>query len=101
MSIKVAVRVRPLNSREIRLGSEICVDMSGNTTTLVDPKGRKRDFAYDYSFWSLDGYEEEDNGVLKGTGDKYADQDYVYNTIGRDMLENAWKGYHCCLFAYG
>lgn len=32
---------------------------------------------------------------------KYADQDKVYNAVGKTVLDNAWQGYHCCLFAYG
>ena len=31
--------------------------MSGPTTTIVNPEdGNKRDFAFDYSFWSHDGF---------------------------------------------
>lgn len=33
--------------------------------------------------------------------DVYWDQDRVYNAVGNDILDNAWKGYHCTLFAYG
>jgi hypothetical protein len=25
----------------------------------------------------------------------------VFNDLGRDVLDNAWKGYNCSLFAYG
>ena len=25
----------------------------------------------------------------------------VYEALGKQVLENAWQGYHCCLFAYG
>ena len=32
---------------------------------------------------------------------KYADQEKVYNAVGKTVLDNAWQGYHCCLFAYG
>jgi hypothetical protein len=32
---------------------------------------------------------------------KYADQQKVYNAVGKNVLDNAWQGYHCCLFAYG
>lgn len=32
---------------------------------------------------------------------KYADQEKVYNAVGKSILDNAWQGYHCCLFAYG
>lgn len=37
---------------------------------------------------------------LNGQG-KYADQQEVYECLGRQVLDNAWEGYHCCLFAYG
>jgi kinesin family protein 13 len=40
--------------------------MVGNTTRLLDvddPK-RNRDFAFDYSFWSHDGYEPDANGYF-------------------------------------
>ena len=32
---------------------------------------------------------------------KYADQEKVFNAVGKSVLDNAWQGYHCCLFAYG
>ena len=25
----------------------------------------------------------------------------MYECLGRQVLDNAWEGYHCCLFAYG
>ena len=39
---------------------------------------------------------------MKATAsEKYADQQKVYNAVGKSILDNAWQGYHCCLFAYG
>lgn len=35
------------------------------------------------------------------TSAKYADQNFVYNALGKQVLDNAWEGYNCCLFAYG
>jgi hypothetical protein len=35
------------------------------------------------------------------SGSKYADQQSVFQKIGNNILDNAWQGYHCCLFAYG
>ena len=32
---------------------------------------------------------------------KYADQDRVFQDLGIGVLENAFAGYHTCLFAYG
>ena len=34
-------------------------------------------------------------------GGIYADQQIVYEALGKQVLDNAWEGYHCCLFAYG
>jgi kinesin family member 13 len=104
-SVKVAVRVRPFNEREIKLGAECCIRMDGNKTTIINEEGSKREFTFDYSFWSHDGYILEDNGYMRKdpqhTGTKYSDQEYVYNELGIEVLTNAWEGYHCCLFAYG
>jgi len=102
MSVKVAVRVRPFNNREKEMGAKLCVKMNGGTTSLVDVNtGNTRDFTFDYSLWSHDGFEEMEDGYLKAAGNKYADQQYVYEQLGQQVLDNAWEGYHCCLFAYG
>ena len=103
MSVKVAVRVRPFNARESELKTPLCVNMRGNTTALLDledPK-RNRDFTFDYSFWSHDEFYVNDEGYNVPKGEKYADQRKVYNWVGAEILNNAWEGYHCCLFAYG
>eukprot|EP01017_Pseudomicrothorax_dubius_P020674 TRINITY_DN22464_c0_g1_i3.p1 TRINITY_DN22464_c0_g1~~TRINITY_DN22464_c0_g1_i3.p1 ORF type:complete len:323 (+),score=88.67 TRINITY_DN22464_c0_g1_i3:37-1005(+) len=102
MRVKVAVRVRPFNQRELELRSELCVDMRGNTTVLTNhEEGGTRDFTFDYSFWSHDEFEVLEDGLTVPTSDKYADQKRVYDAVGREVLDNAWQGYHCCLFAYG
>ena len=40
-------------------------------------------------------------GYLTPTNKKYADQNMVFNDLGKSILENAWKGYNASLFAYG
>lgn len=25
----------------------------------------------------------------------------MFESVGMEILNNAWEGYHCCLFAYG
>lgn len=100
MSIVVAVRVRPFNQREKKLKSQLCVKMKNNTTTLKHNSGKNRNFTFDYSFWSHDKYKEVD-GILVGKNDKYATQQMVYDKVGKQVLDNAINGYHCCLFAYG
>ncbi len=62
MSVKVAVRVRPFNSREIDLQSKLIIEMNNNTTKITDVQtNEKRDFTFDYSFWSHDGFETDPN----------------------------------------
>ena len=101
MSIKVAVRVRPFNQREKDLSAVLCIQMSGQTTSILDERGTPREFSFDYSFWSHDRFDTNDEGYNFPVDGKYADQRYVFETLGKDILENAWQGYHCCLFAYG
>ncbi len=101
MSVVVAVRVRPFSLREKKLKSKLCVKMKGNQTILTNKNGKTRNFAFDYSFWSHNGYKTCESGLLIQTNEKYADQQYVYNQVGKQVLKNALGGYHCCLFAYG
>ena len=105
MSVKVAVRVRPFNKREQEMNSQLIVEMSGNTTKIKAPPGvntnYKSEFTFDNSFWSFDQFKTEENGYMSPTGDKYSDQQKVFETLGKPILDNAWEGYHCCLFAYG
>jgi hypothetical protein len=63
--------------------------------------GVEKKFTFDYSFWSFDQFNTEDDGYLRPIDDRYADQDIVFNNVGKEILNNAWEGYHCCLFAYG
>lgn len=75
---------------------------NGPQTVLIDQgTGQERPFTFDYSFWSHDGFRIDERGVAIKTEDKYADQDHVYDCLGKQVLDNAWEGYHCCLFAYG
>ena len=76
--------------------------MPGNNQTIIkDELGREKKFTFDHSFWSHDGFRTLENGYLEPEDDKYADQKYVFETVGKQILDNAWQGYHCCLFAYG
>ncbi|XP_033996812.1 kinesin-like protein KIF1A isoform X3 [Trematomus bernacchii] len=92
-SVKVAVRVRPFNSREIGKDSKCIIQMTGNTTTIVNPKQAKdnKSFNFDYSYWSHTSPEDIN----------YASQVQVYKDIGEEMLLHAFEGYNVCIFAYG
>ena len=102
MSVKVAVRVRPFNTREKESKSICNIEMTVNQTIIKDELGQPRTFTFDHSFWSHDCYIEQENGYLSpDSSGKYADQSLVFETLGKQILDNAWEGYHCCLFAYG
>ncbi|XP_061894672.1 kinesin-like protein KIF1A isoform X4 [Entelurus aequoreus] len=92
-SVKVAVRVRPFNSREIGKESKCIIQMSGNTTTIINPKQARdnKSFNFDYSYWSHTTPEDAN----------FASQKLVYQDIGEEMLLHAFEGYNVCIFAYG
>ncbi|XP_017958971.1 kinesin-like protein KIF13A isoform X4 [Drosophila navojoa] len=95
--IKVAVRVRPFNRREIELGTKCIVEMEKQQTILQNPptlekmeRKQPKTFAFDHCFYSLN---PED--------DSFASQETVFDCVGRDILDNAFQGYNACIFAYG
>ncbi|XP_041129432.1 kinesin-like protein KIF1B isoform X3 [Polyodon spathula] len=93
-SVKVAVRVRPFNSREMANDSKCIIQMQGNTTTISNPKNPKeplKTFSFDYSYWSHTTIEDP----------SFASQSKVFNDIGKEMLQHAFEGYNVCIFAYG
>ncbi|KAL3888342.1 hypothetical protein ACJMK2_000712 [Sinanodonta woodiana] len=109
--VQVAVRVRPMNRRELDLGTKCVVDMQGNQIILFHPKdiphddgggsggkdrggggGRKapKTFAFDHCFWTIDKNDP-----------RFAGQDKVFNSLGSAILERSFEGYNGCIFAYG
>ncbi|ORZ11074.1 hypothetical protein BCR42DRAFT_454115 [Absidia repens] len=97
-NIKVVVRCRPLNSRELKRGATPLIEMKGDQTIISKPldarTGKESEdhkaFTFDKSYWSAD----KDDPT-------YADQQTVYNDLGEDLLNHAFNGYNCCIFAYG
>ncbi|XP_071110195.1 kinesin-like protein unc-104 isoform X4 [Haliotis cracherodii] len=94
-SVKVAVRVRPFNNREISRDAECIINMQGNTTVISPPKdkrdGTPKSFNFDYSYWSH----------TNANDPMFASQNKVYEDIGLEMLDHAFEGYNVCIFAYG
>ncbi|RHZ59964.1 hypothetical protein Glove_360g45 [Diversispora epigaea] len=101
-NIKVVVRCRPLNSREIARGAKCLIRMEGNQTIITRPeanegnKNAKKDsedvkaFTFDKSYWSFDKNDSN-----------YATQAHLYNDLGEELLNHAFEGYNTCIFAYG
>ena len=90
----VAVRARPLNSREIEAGAQVVLRMSAARVSIAEPddEAKTNDFAFDYAFWSVDHTHPES---------PYAAQQTVFSDLGVRVLCNAWQGFNCTIFAYG
>ncbi|KAI1308454.1 kinesin-like protein Klp8 [Mortierella claussenii] len=100
-NIKVVVRCRPLNSREIGKKSECIIQMDGNMTTITKPDSSEggggagtnnntKSFSFDHSYWSFD--KKDPN---------YAGQQRLYEDLGVELLNHAFSGYNTCIVAYG
>jgi kinesin family protein 1 len=96
-SVKVAVRVRPFNNRELQRNTECIIRMEGPTTLITNPKSQAGDtdliksFKYDYSYWSH----------TDSSDPNFVTQRQVYEDLGIEMLDHAFEGYNVCIFAYG
>ncbi|XP_015767557.1 PREDICTED: kinesin-like protein KIF16B [Acropora digitifera] len=89
-SVKVAVRVRPLNKRERDMTAKVCIHMEGKKTTISSPGVEDKDFSYDFSYWSADSKDRH-----------FASQEQVFEDLGTDVIQSAFEGYNACIFAYG
>ncbi|KAI9105333.1 hypothetical protein DFS34DRAFT_598959 [Phlyctochytrium arcticum] len=101
-SVKVVVRVRPLNQREIGIGCQNVVSVTGTSLSItkstgVDDatatssgEGQQKSFTFDQCYWSCSTQDPH-----------FASQQIVYDGIGRELLDHAFEGYNTCLFAYG
>ncbi|XP_020137598.2 kinesin-like protein KIF16B isoform X6 [Microcebus murinus] len=100
-SVKVAVRVRPMNRRERDLEAKFIIQMEKSKTTITNlkiPEGgtgdsgreRTKTFTYDFSFYSADTKSPD-----------YVSQEMVFKSLGTDVVKSAFEGYNACVFAYG
>ncbi|XP_057188139.1 kinesin-like protein KIF16B isoform X2 [Triplophysa rosa] len=100
-SVRVAVRVRPMNRREKDLSAKSIIEMEGNKTSITNvkiPDGvtgdsvreRTKTFTYDFSYDSSDGKSAS-----------FVSQEKVFKDLGTDVLKAAFEGYNACIFAYG
>ncbi|KAL6111070.1 kif16b [Pungitius sinensis] len=100
-SVRVAVRVRPMNRREKDLTAKCIIKMEGTKTSITNlkiPDGiaadstrdRTKTFTYDFSYDSKD---------CKSS--TFVSQEKVFKDLGSDVLRAAFEGYNACVFAYG
>ena len=101
MSVKVGVRVRPFNEREKNLKAVCCIEMNGSKTSILDEDGKPRDFSFDYSFWSHDGFNTREDGFMIKTDPKYTDQTDVYNVVSISHILTECSLVKKCLTMHG
>lgn len=96
-NLTVAVRIRPMNSKELACVGSSDVVRVRNQDLIIrsSPLGNSamsldHIFQYDHVFWSCD----ESNPM-------YSSQEDVFLTMGKPLLNYAFRGYNGCLFAYG
>ena len=83
-SVQVAVRIRPLNVRELDAGSPSVVRTVARTLSITNPDdSTAKQFTYDYIY------------------DSDSSQEQVYEDIGKAIIKNSFSGYNSCIFAYG
>ena len=81
-NVHVAVRIRPFNTRE--KDSTVITDSQDNTVFLTNPTNNSiSNFQYDRVY------------------DMNTSQEEIFNTLGKSIIDNAFKGYNNCIFAYG
>eukprot|EP01083_Nonionella_stella_P274986 933868_1 len=85
--ISVAVRLRPLNSAEIRDGMKPIWSVR-NTTTLKQIRGTISSYNFEY--------------VCPGIANKSEGRTLaLYNTMTKRIVQSSCKGINGCIFAYG
>ncbi|XP_055018395.1 uncharacterized protein kif16bb [Boleophthalmus pectinirostris] len=95
-SVRVAVRVRPLDEREKNVSSKVVVELKANNITIYKPiclsnRGEKpKAFSFDFSFDSTDP-----------NSSSFASQEKIYKNLGTGVIKAAFEGFNTCIFAYG
>ena len=88
LNVKVAVRVRPFNKREVGMGAKCVCEVEGRSVALTEPgksekDGARRAFAFDHAyFWD-------------------STQRQVFEDLGLPIVDKALAGYNGTIFAYG
>ncbi|KAI9290847.1 kinesin-domain-containing protein [Neoconidiobolus thromboides FSU 785] len=90
--IRVCVRKRPLNSREVnRKDSDIVHIINRRALTLMEPKVKV----------DLTGYIDKHKFIFDETFDCDADNDHVYNRTAKPLVNHVFNGGNATCFAYG
>lgn len=83
-NVKVAIRVRPFNDREIQEVAKTCISISEPSNSIsIDVKSEQKCFTYDY------------------VGSESISQEEIFNEIGKPIATSCLVGYNGTIFAYG
>ncbi|XP_059061400.1 kinesin-like protein KIF18A isoform X2 [Achroia grisella] len=104
-NIKVVVRVRPLNEKELEQNGRIVVDVVDEKMLVFDPKEEIRPFFYQGVQQPNKNYLKRANKELKFVFDNVCSQSAtnrdVFETTTKDILTSLMEGYNCSVFVYG
>ena len=93
-SIKIVVRVRPFNERELTNNYKNVIEMEGQQIRMRNPEApndEPRKFAFHRCYYSTDD----------SMGHPPVNNREVFDDIGREVLDCIYEGYNATIFAYG
>ena len=129
--VKVAVRVRPFNRREIELATQCIVEVNGQQVILQNPSLTSSTTTQSSSNTNASQTPSSKNPVdvvvssssnnnnslqrrnckqfafdhcfwsFNEADNHFANQEQVYTELGLPVLESSFQGYNACIFAYG
>jgi hypothetical protein len=83
-NVQVAVRCRPMSSRELARGCGTIIEINDNSVHVEGAEGHEsKDFTFDHAYFTE------------------STQDQVYQDIGAPVVLKALDGFNCTIFAYG
>ena len=82
--VEVNIRVRPLSQKELTNNVKNIILVDKNKISLINPDDNKlKEFQYDKVY------------------DRETTQQNIYDNVGKKIIDHAFNGYNCCIFAYG
>mmetsp|Transcript_1154 Transcript_1154/g.2782 ORF Transcript_1154/g.2782 Transcript_1154/m.2782 type:complete len:1261 (-) Transcript_1154:2331-6113(-) len=83
-NVKVVIRIRPLNSRELQEGARRCLDAQiERSSVTLEAKPKAKTFTYDF------------------VADEDISQDEIFQVVGKPITTSCMSGYNGTVFAYG
>ena len=95
--ITVGVRVRPLNEKEKLHHNSIKVNERNNEIIIYDRQNKINSFTCDFIITEQESISSE----YEPASLEDSQQQYVYDCVGKPLLDKAFDGYNVSIFAYG